>query len=422
MKKNNSKEQKGLYQAVIDTLDKANKFSQIQDDILDIIKVPSRQLMLSFPVTMDDGVTRIFKGYRTMHSNLAGPSKGGIRYDLHISDDEVDTLAILMTLKCAVAQLPYGGAKGGIICDPKALSQGELERLTRAYTRALGDNIGVHKDIPAPDMGTGPHVMAWIVDEYARNHGNQAQHGIVTGKPLSLGGSQGRAAATGRGVACSALFAMEKLEMKPEKTTVAVQGFGNVGAYAASFLQTLGGCQVVAISDRSGAYLNPQGIDVAKAIQYKKEKKTLQGFPNATSHPQKDMVDLQVDVIVPAASDGWITEEYAQRIKAKLIVEGANDPLTREADEVLRKKNVMVVPDIQANAGGVIVSYFEWVQNNQGYYWSLDEVNQRLDAKMKAIFDHVFDTAQTHRTTLRIAAYIVALTRLDTIQQHKGKF
>lgn len=422
MKKKIEKKHPSLYQAVIDTLDQANQFSKINEQIFDMIKVPARQLMVSFPVTMDEGTTHVFQGYRTMHSNLAGPSKGGIRYDLEVSDDEVNTLAILMTLKCAVANLPYGGAKGGIICDPKALSEGELERLTRAYTRALGDNIGIQKDIPAPDMGTSPQVMAWIVDEYARNHGAKAQHGIVTGKPLSLGGSEGRTQATGRGVALSALLAMKKLQMEPKKMTVAVQGFGNVGSYAALLLQELGGCKVVAISDRSGCYVDSQGIDVEKAMRYKEDKKSLEGLPNVTQHKQEEMLDLQVDVIIPAASDGWITEDNAQRIKAKLIVEGANDPLTREADEVLRKKNVMIVPDIQANAGGVIVSYFEWAQNNQGYYWSLHEVNERLDTKMTAIFEKVFDTAKKHRTTLRIAAYIVALSRLEEIQKYKGKF
>jgi glutamate dehydrogenase/leucine dehydrogenase len=422
MKKVIPKETTGLYQAVIDTLVKANQFSKINEQIFEIIKLPARQLTVSFPVTMDNGTINVFQGYRMMHSNLAGPSKGGIRYDLGVSAEEVNTLAILMTLKCAVANLPYGGAKGGIICNPKILSAGELERLTRAYIRALGDNIGPKKDIPAPDMGTGPQVMAWMVDEYARNHGDKTQHGVVTGKPLSLGGSEGRAQATGRGVALSALLAMKKLHMKPEKATIAVQGFGNVGANAALLLRELGGCKIMMISDRSGCYFSAKGIDVEKAITYKKEKKSLEGFPNITKYKQEDILDLQVDVLIPAASDSWITEDNAHRIKAKLIVEGANAPLTRAADDILRKKNIMVVPDIQANTGGVITSYFEWAQNNQGYYWSLEEVNQRLDAKMRAMLEEVFDTAEKHHTTLRIAAYIVALSRLEEIQKYKGNF
>ncbi|MEM7362178.1 MAG: Glu/Leu/Phe/Val dehydrogenase [Bacteroidota bacterium] len=411
-----------LYQEVIDTLKKANRFIKVDEQLFDLIQVPQSQLSVSFPVTMDDGKVKVFRGYRMRHSSLAGPSKGGIRFDLEVNEDEVNTLAILMTLKCAVAELPYGGAKGGVVCDPKVLSRGEFERLSRAYIRALGDHIGPKKDIPAPDMGTNAAVMAWMVDEYSRNHGGQAYPGIVTGKPLSLGGSKGREAATGRGVALSALLAMKKKGIQPEKATVAIQGFGNVASYAAKELIALGKCKVVAISDRTGAYYNPKGIDIPHAIAYKNEKKTLQGFPQVTKKDHKGLLSLSADVLIPAAGASWITQENAKQVAAKIIVEGANDPLTREADDILAQKKIMVVPDIQANGGGVIVSYFEWAQNNQGYYWSVEEVNERLDAKVTASFEKVFEVANKHHTTLRIAAYIVALERLEEIQRYKGGF
>lgn len=422
MNTNTPHAQQSLYASVIATLAQANDLAKIDPHVFDLIKRPIRELTVSFPVTMDNGTTQVFQGYRMVHSNLAGPSKGGIRYDLEVSADEVNTLAILMTLKCAVAGLPYGGAKGGVVCNPKTLSPSELERLTRAYIRALGDNIHPRQDVPAPDMGTNPQTMAWMVDEYARNHGNRKTLGLVTGKPLALGGSQGRTEATGRGVARTALLAMDKLGMPSKQTTVSIQGFGNVGAYTARLLHTLGGCKIVALSDRSGCYHRAQGIDVPKALAYKKAKGTLEGLPNTIRHKQEAMVSLEADVLIPAASASWLTADNAHHVKAKLIVEGANDPLTRDADAILQAKNVMVVPDIQANAGGVIVSYFEWVQNNQGYYWSLDEVHQRLDASMAAMFEKVFDVAQKHHTTLRMAAYIVALHRLQEIQQYKGKF
>lgn len=411
-----------LYQEVIDTLIKANNYSQIDPQVFNILQKPKQQLILSFPVTMDNGERRLFQGYRTIHSRLAGPSKGGIRFDVDVNLDEVNTLAILMTLKCAVAAIPYGGAKGGVICDPKNLSKGELERITRAYTRALGDNINPEKDIPAPDMGSNSQVMAWISDEYARNHGGKEQNGIVTGKPLSLGGSQGRTAATGRGVALSALLAMKKYHIDPKKSTIALQGFGNVAAYTALLLQQLGNAKIIAISDRTGAYVNTNGIDIAQAMRYKKENKTLKGLPNATKHSNDELLSLPVEVLIPAASASVITAENAHQVKAKLIVEGANDPLTREADQILYKKNIIVVPDIQANTGGVIVSYFEWAQNKQGYYWTTEEVNERLDAKINLIFEEVFEIAKKHQTTLRIAAYIVALNRLEELQCYKGSF
>ncbi len=412
--------EKGTYQSVTETLENANRYSGMGQQHFDIIKNPTRRMSLSFPVTMDDGNIKIFQGYRVVHSNLAGPAKGGVRYDAEVDHEEVDTLAILMTLKCAVAYLPYGGAKGGVICNPKRHSTGELERISRAYIRALGDSIGPKKDILAPDMGTNPQTMVWMLDEYAREHGGRVERGVVTGKPLLLGGSEGRTQATGRGVAVSALLAAKKLHMTSPQ--VAIQGFGNVGSYSALFLQKLGGCNIVAISDRSGCYFNPQGIDVRRAIDYKKEHRSLQGLPNTTKKRVDEMLDLPVDILIPAASSSWITQDNAQRIKAKLIVEGSNNPITEGADDMLYKKKIMVVPDIQANAGGVIVSYFEWVQNNQRDCWPLEKVNERLDRTITASFQKVFQVAEKHKITLRMAACVVALNRLKEVQRYMGKF
>ena len=414
--------EQSLYEEVLQTLEKANKYSKLDPQRLDILKHPTRQLSVAFPVTMDNGDIKVFQGYRMMHSNLAGPSKGGIRYDLEVSQDEVNTLAILMTLKCAVAGIPYGGAKGGVVCDPKSLSTDELERLTRAYIRALGNNIGIKKDIPAPDMGTGPHVMAWMVDEFSRLHQGENVNSIVTGKPLSLGGSEGRNQATGRGVALTALLALKKMDKKPHTCTAAIQGFGNVGAHTALHLNEIGKCTITTISDRSGCYHNKHGFDIKAAIAYKKENKSLQGIPGATKLTCDQLLTQQVDLLIPAASSGWITEKNAHKVKATLIVEGANDPLTRQADTILQKNNTTVVPDIAANTGGVIVSYFEWAQNRQGFYWTEDEVNQRLDSKIETIFENIYTTAKKHQTNLRTAAYIVALNRLNEIMTYKGKF
>lgn len=412
-----------LYASVIKTLEEANRLATIDEQVFDQIKHPQRQLVVSFPVTMDDGKTKMFKGYRTMHTNLAGPAKGGVRYDLEVNQDEVNTLAILMTLKCAVAHLPYGGGKGGIICDPKTLSTGELERLTRAYVRALGDNIGSTKDIPAPDMGSNAQTIAWMVDEHARTKADHIDFGAFTGKPLVLGGSQGRREATGRSVAYTALLAMKKLGIAPQKATVAIQGFGNVGAYAGLLLEKLGQCKIVAISDRSGTYVNmDQGIDLSEAMKYKAQQRTLKGLPHTTHHAQDDMLSLDIDILIPAALAGWITEDNAAQVQAKIIVEGANDPLSRGADRIFQDKSIIVVPDIHANSGGVIVSYLEWVQNNQGYYWPIEEVNKRLDEQLEATFDRILRLAEEHKTTLRIAAYMIALQRLETIRQYRGKY
>ena len=393
----------------------------LDEDTYNVLKTPTRQIIVSLPVTMDDGRIRVFEGYRVVHSTILGPSKGGIRYDMDVNIDEVKALAAWMTWKCAVVDLPYGGAKGGIICDPKSMSRGELERLTRAYTLSLNDVFGQDKDIPAPDMGTGPQEMAWLMDEYSKSQG-MTVNAVVTGKPLVLGGSLGRVEATGRGVMVSAFGAMEKLKMIPSKTSCAVQGFGNVGSNAARLLYERG-IIVKAVSDISGAYWNDNGLDIPAMLEYaSKNNKTLEGFPGAEKISNEDLLTAKVDMLVPAAKEDVITVDNAGKIQAKLIVEGANGPTNAKADAIINDKGIMVVPDILANAGGVTVSYFEWVQNRLGYKWTLDRVNRRSDRIMKEAFDRVFDAATKHKVAMRIGAYVVAIDKVAQTYKFRGGF
>ncbi len=414
-------EQGKIFGNMIARLNKAKEVSGISNHTYNLLKEPSKQITVSIPVTMDDGTIRVFKGYRIIHSRLLGPSKGGIRYNDMVNLDEVNALAAWMTFKCAVVGIPYGGAKGGITCNPKKLSQGELERLTRAYTRALREVFGPKKDIPAPDMGTNAQTMAWIMDEYSKSHGVN-ENAVVTGKPILLGGSPGREEATGKGVAISAMCAMEKLKMKPNRTTVSVQGFGNVGQYAAHYLSNEG-CKIVAISDSSGCYSNlKSGINIKQAMLYKNSKKTLKGLPNTTRSDGDSIISLKVDIFVPAAKENVITKSNAKDVQAKLIVEGANGPITADSDDILEKKGITVVPDILANTGGVVVSYYEWAQNNFGYNWTFAEVQKREELTLKNAFEEVYKTSKSHRVTLRVASYVIALKRLSEADQLRGKF
>ena len=393
----------------------------LDEDTYNVLKTPTRQIIVSLPVTMDNGRIHVFEGYRVIHSTILGPSKGGIRYDLDVNIDEVKALAAWMTWKCAVVDLPYGGAKGGIICDPKSMSSGELERLTRAYTLSLNDVFGQDKDIPAPDMGTGPQEMAWLMDEYSKSQG-MTVNAVVTGKPLVLGGSLGRVEATGRGVMVSAFGAMEKLKMIPSQTSCAVQGFGNVGSNAARLLFERG-IIVKAVSDISGAYWNDNGLDIQAMLAYAaKNNKTLEGFPGAERISNEDLITSKVDLLVPAAKEDVITLENAGKIQAKLIVEGANGPTNAKADAIINDKGIMVVPDILANAGGVTVSYFEWVQNRLGYKWTLDRVNRRSDRIMKEAFNRVFAAATQHKVAMRIGAYVVAIDKVAQTYKFRGGF
>ncbi len=393
----------------------------LNEEVYNVLKSPDKQVIVSLPVTMDDGTIQVFEGYRVIHSNILGPSKGGIRYDGNVNLDEVKALAAWMTWKCAVVEIPFGGAKGGIRCDPRQMSTGEVERLTRAYTLSMLDVFGPDTDIPAPDMGTGQKEMAWLMDQYSRNKGVTSS-GVVTGKPHVLGGSAGRMEATGRGVMISALAAMEKLKINPYKCTCAVQGFGNVGSFAAQLLAERG-AKVVAISDVSGAYYNAEGIDVDKAIEYRNGNKgLLEGLPNAEKMDGPELLELEVDVLVPAALEDVINMHNADKIKARLIVEGANGPTSSKADDIITEKGIMVVPDILANAGGVTVSYFEWVQNRIGYKWTADRVNRRSDRIMKSAFDNVYKTALKYNVSMRIAAYIVAIDRVAQAYSFRGGF
>ncbi len=393
----------------------------LDPEIYNVLKSPARQVIVSLPVTMDNGKIQVFEGIRVIHSNILGPAKGGIRYDMDVNINEVKALAAWMTWKCAVVDIPYGGAKGGIKCDPRKMSVGEIERLTRSYTRAMLEEIGPDRDIPAPDMGTGPREMAWMMDEYSKAQG-MTVNAVVTGKPLVLGGSLGRTEATGRGVMVSALAAMEKLRINPYQATCAVQGFGNVGSFAALLLEERG-VKIVAISDVSGAYYNDKGIDINKAIEYRNGNNgSLEGFEGAESMEGEDLLTLDVDVLVPAAKEDVITKRNVDKIKAKLIVEGANGPTSYKADAVINEKGIMAVPDILANAGGVTVSYFEWVQNRLGYKWTAERVNRRSDRIMKDAFDNVYKTSLQYNIPMRIAAYVVAIEKVSKTYKWRGGF
>lgn len=393
----------------------------LDDEIYNVLKSPYKQAIVSLPVTMDDGSIKVFEGYRVIHSNILGPSKGGVRFDMGVNLDEVKALAAWMTWKCAVVDIPYGGAKGGIRCNPREMSPGEIERLTRAYTQNMHEIFGPDRDIPAPDMGTGPREMAWMMDEYSRAQG-MTVNAVVTGKPIVLGGSLGRTEATGRGVMISALAAMERLKINPFNAKCAIQGFGNVGSWAGKLLEERG-VSVVAVSDISGAYYNDKGINMAEAIEYRNNNNgQLEGFAGAEKIDPEELLLLEVDVLIPAAKEDVITFDNAGKIKAKLIVEGANGPTSARADAILQENDVLAVPDILANAGGVTVSYFEWVQNRLGYKWTRERVNRRSDRIMKSSFNNVYEVSQEYKVSLRIAAYIVAIEKVAKTYKYRGGF
>lgn len=395
---------------------------KLDEEVYNVLKSSVKKVIVSLPISMDDGKIKVFEGYRVIHSNILGPSKGGLRYDLSVNLNEVTALAAWMTWKCAVVDIPYGGAKGGICCDPKKMSLSELERLTRAYTQSMHDIFGPDKDIPAPDVGTGPEQMAWLMDEYSRARGVTV-NAVVTGKPIILGGSAGRIEATGRGVMVSTLSALTKNKINPFNAKVAIQGFGNVGSWAALLLKERG-CNVVAISDISGGYYDEKGIDIGKAIQYRNENKgTLEGFKEATKISNDELLSLDVDVLIPAALENAITEKNVNSIKAKVIVEGANGPTSHEADSIIEEKGITAVPDILANAGGVIVSYFEWVQNRLGFKWTKNRVYRRSDSIIKQSFNNVFSISKKYKVSLRTAAYIAAIDKVSrTYKYRDGSF
>ncbi len=403
---------------VMKQFDAAAKKLKLDPSLREFMKVPRRSTIVNLPVQMDNGSFRIFTAYRVQHSIARGPAKGGIRYHPDVTLDEVQALASWMTFKCAVVNIPFGGGKGGIVCDPHKLSQGELERLTRRYVADMMHLFGPDRDVPAPDLGTGPQVMGWFMDTFSMREGHSVP-GVVTGKPINLSGSRGRAEATGRGVMISTRQAAKHLKLHLNGATAAVQGFGNVGSVTAKLLHDLG-VKFVYISDVNGAIHDSDGIDVHKLIAYVEKKKTVVGFPGVKKAKPDDVLFADVDILIPAALENQITDRNARKVNCRILAEGANGPTTPEADVILEKKGILVIPDILCNAGGVTVSYFEWVQNRIGYFWSEEEVNRRLEEKMVAAFGDVLEMSLQHKASMRIAAFMLAISRVLEVVQLRG--
>ena len=401
-------------------MDKAAGVMGISEEDYLTFKYPERELKVALPVRMDDGSLKVFEGFRIQHSTLRGPAKGGVRYHQNVNVDEVRALSAWMTFKCAVAAIPYGGGKGGIVCRPREMSKGELERLTRTYIDKISAIISPNTDIPAPDVGTNAQTMDWMVDEYSKLKG-ESVYGIVTGKSIEIGGSTGRNEATGRGVCFVTLEMMKKYNMKPEDCKIVIQGMGNVGSISAKLLAEEG-AKIVAVSDVSCAIYNENGLDIAGIYKYLDSgKNLLDGYTGDCKRiTNAELLELPCDILIPAALENQITAENADRIKAKIVIEAANGPTSVEADEILNKKGVKVLPDILSNSGGVIVSYFEWVQNLQNFYWEEDDVNAKLKRQIVGAFNDVFDAREKYDCTFRVAAYIVALNRLVTAKKLRG--
>ena len=385
-----------------------------------ILTHPTRQIIFSIPFQRDNGEFEVYTGYRVQYSFARGPAKGGIRFHPGVTLDEVTALAFWMTWKCAVVDLPFGGAKGGVTCDPSKLSQNELERITRRYAAELVEVVGPDKDVPAPDVNTNPQTMAWFMDTYSM-HMRQSVPGVVTGKPLAIGGSKGRVEATGRGVMICGMDELANLGIKPQDARVVVQGFGNVGMWAARLFKERG-CKVVGISDVTGAYYNEDGIDLDKAIELVEKDRNLGAFREADKISNAELLVADCDVLVPAALEKVLTAENAPQVKAKLIVEGANGPTTPEADRIFNERGIVVIPDIMANAGGVTVSYFEWVQDRMGYFWKLNEVNERLEDTLITNFHELRGIANRHNIPYRTAAYMTAIDRVVQCLKLRGVY
>lgn len=400
-------------------LDMAAEKLSLDPGIHAILREPMRVLEVSFPVKMDDGTVRVFKGFRSQHNDAIGPTKGGIRFHPHVTLDEVKALSMWMTFKCGVVGLPYGGGKGGVIVDPKALSQSELERLSRAYFAAISQIVGPEKDIPAPDVYTNSQIMAWMMDEYNKYKGGINNPGVITGKPLTVGGSLGRNEATARGCLFCIREAAKKLGINLQGATVAIQGFGNAGNIAASLLAGEG-AKIIAVTDSRGGVFNPEGLDPRSLLEHKQKTGSVAGYPGGTAINNSALLELECDILIPAALENQITEENAERVKAKVVAEAANGPTTPEADEILYRKGIMVIPDILANAGGVTVSYFEWVQNLMNYYWTEEEVNSKLEEKMVSAFNRTYEMSRKHQVDMRIAAYMVSVSRVAEAIKIRG--
>jgi glutamate dehydrogenase (NAD(P)+) len=390
----------------------------LDEGLWKVLRYPTREIILHIPVQMDNGQLEVFTGFRVQHSIARGPAKGGIRFAPDVTLDEVRALASWMTWKCAVVNIPFGGAKGGVICDPHRMSMGELERMTRRYTAELVEFIGPEKDVPAPDVNTNEQVMAWMMDTYSM-HMRQTVTAVVTGKPINIGGSRGRREATGRGVLIVCDEAIKKLGLNRDQTRVVVQGFGNVGSNAAR-LMAEAGYKIVGIDEVGGGLGNKNGIDVEALWEYRQKNGTIQGFAGAEKYPAGELLTADCEILIPAATENQVTSRNVDRVKCKILAEGANGPTTAAADEVLAEKRVFVIPDILANAGGVTTSYFEWVQDRQGYFWSESVVNQQLEDIMKSSFQDVVRYAETHHVNNRIAAYMLAIDRVAYTIKQRG--
>ena len=413
-------QQGSVFGAMLQEFEGAARILNLEPGLWRMLTHAKRQIIVSCPVQMDNGEIQVFTGFRVQYNVTLGPAKGGIRYHPGVTLDEVTALAAWMTWKCAVAQLPFGGGKGGVICDPTTMSRRELEALTRRYCAEIIDAIGPDKDVPAPDVNTNEQIMAWFSDTYSMHVGHTST-AVVTGKPVEMGGSLGRREATGRGVMITARESAKHLGFELTGSRVAVQGFGNVGSIAAELL-ALQGAKIVGVTDWKGGVQNPKGLDIPKLIEHVKQHKTVHGFAGGDPLGAADVFKLDCDILIPAALENQITDDNAGEIKAKLIVEGANGPTTPDAHKLLHERGVFVVPDILANAGGVTVSYFEWVQDRHGYFWTEKEVNERLEAKMVEAFDVVLKTAQKHKVDMRAAAYIVAIGRVATVTRLRGMY
>src|SRR3954454_10934401 len=398
------------WQSAAHRFDEAAELLKLDDGMRKVLRTPAMELTVNFPVMLDDGRIEVFTGYRVQHSIARGPAKGGIRFAPDVSLDEVRALAAWMTWKCAVVNIPFGGGKGGIICEPHLLSDSELERITRRYTAEIGEFIGPERDVPAPDVNTNEQTMAWIMDTYSM-HKRHTVTAVVTGKPLELGGSRGRPEATGRGCMIVTLEALKKFGLAPQDTRVVIQGFGNVGGMAAR-LMTQRGFKVIAVVEYDGAVYNSHGLNIEALMQYRSETGSIREFPEGEDIDRNEALLMDCDVLLPAARENVITSGNASRVKAKILCEGANGPTTFVADSILAENGVFVIPDILANAGGVTVSYFEWVQDRQGYFWNESTVNERLEEYMVTSFHDVTSYADKHGVNNRTAAYMLALDRV----------
>ena len=408
------------FEAMMSRFDYAAQRLSLDPGLYKVLRAPEKQIIVSVPIVRDSGDVDVFTGYRVLYNTSRGPAKGGIRFDTAVTLDEVTALAAWMTWKCAVVNIPFGGAKGGVVCDPFQLSNAELERITRRYTSAIIETLGPDSDVPAPDVNTNERVMAWIMDTYSM-HKRHTVTAVVTGKPVEMGGSLGRREATGRGCMLVTREALKRLRMPIEGTRVAIQGFGNVGSVAAQLMESLG-MSVVAVSDKSGGVYNPDGLKIRDVLQHSRQRRFLSDYKEADHITNEELITLDCEVLVPAAMENVITSHNAKAIKARVICEGANGPTTANADKILEENGVFIIPDILANAGGVTVSYFEWVQDRGGYFWDEDTVNQRLERIMVESFEEVASMAGRHGLNLRIGAYMLAIERVAAVHRLRGMY